>query len=86
MLRTGRLRSMSKTGFWPSPLGGGRLARALWRWELFVAAEGGRLVLEEARRLRVERDAVRHPSSSVPSAPALEQRAQPTPRRATPFP
>ena len=41
---------------WLAPLGGGALARSLWRWHHVVACEGRRLIAEEARRIRGERD------------------------------
>lgn len=66
VLRAGRLRGISGSGFWLSPMGGGMLARALWRWVLFVAAEGRRLVVEEASRLRLEMDSVRPHEQFIP--------------------
>ena len=41
---------------WLSPLGGTAMARCLWRWRDAAGHEGRRLVIDEARRLRGERD------------------------------
>ena len=41
---------------WLSPLGGGAMARHLWRWRDAAGQEGRRLLVDEARRLRGERD------------------------------
>ena len=52
---------------WLSPLGGAAMARYLWRWREAVGLEGRRLLVEEARRLRAERDQ------------AMEREPNPTP-------
>ena len=53
--RAARMLELARV-LWLAPLGGGALARSLWRWHHAVASEGRRLVAEEARRIRGERD------------------------------
>ena len=42
--------------FWLNPLGGGALARALWLWQAAAAHVSRRRLVEEARRLRGEKE------------------------------
>ena len=42
--------------FWLNPLGGGALARALWLWQAAAAHVSRRQLVEEARRLRGEKE------------------------------
>ena len=67
--RTERIRGLGRTCFWPSPLGGGSLSRAIARWKLFVADDGRQHLLGEARRLRAERNAVSSPPTAVSYIP-----------------
>ena len=53
--RTARLLELTRV-VWLSPLGGGACARALWRWQHAASIETRRQLLDESRRLRVERD------------------------------
>ena len=56
MRRVARVLELAGT-VWLSPLGGGTCARVLWQWQMMTIAESRRSVIDEARRLRGERDA-----------------------------
>ena len=53
--RAARMLELARV-LWLAPLGGGALARSLWRWHHVIACEGCQLVTDEARRIRGERD------------------------------